>query len=156
MKKNVLCAVWFLSFVLSQAAFAASGKAVVPRYVYYSGATEWFVVSNITAQPTNVTFTLMRAVSTNGQPNILTSSNVTILCSNCSNLVTPSSGATATFTIQPYNTVELSVSGSGSGESGYGYIEWSQTSSTAVTSLLGFIFNQASGGGMPLNGGQPF
>lgn len=144
---------------------AASGKAIIPRYTFYTGYKAYFALSNITGSPVDVALTFIRQHNSSGQPNILTDCNTS---SSAGTFVlgygtsvtnySETSGASVKFTIAPYESAELYIVPNAGGscvaaDGGYGFIEWTQSSSQAPVALVAHSYGETT---VPINGGLPF
>lgn len=161
MKRTLFSIALFL--MIASPCLAASGKAIIPRYVYFSGQNSCLSLSNITGSQVDVSLTLLKQNNSSGQYNILTDCNASSTAgaflighgSHVTNYSETTPGVSAKFTIAAYETVEFYITNScnASGEAGYGFIEWYQSSSMNTVALVAHLFGQSS---VQINGGLPF
>ncbi len=171
--KKLLIVVTSIYFIFSAAsAHAASGKAFIPHYESVYATTEViteFFLSNLTGSPIDVTIKFFKKDNASGSPNVLTDSDNSptagvIRNENSTNYTETTSGYSATFTIEPYETSRefLITDSANSVIQGYGVIEWKQDSVVPVgliahgktrywSSTTGYSHYS-----IPINGGTPF
>lgn len=158
LKKLLLC---LSAAAVSTFSVAKSGGAFIPHFQTATGGsninTQVFV-SNVSNKDSEITVTLYNEDgSTIHDNNAANSGNLTIWPYTTTSYSEPSSGSTATFTLEPNKTITLTFVGSY--KLGYGEIEWTQDSNRRKTTLAHARVQrnvQQQGYTIHINNGKPF
>lgn len=180
MKKSlILCVVVMILFLVNVAPiFAASGKAVIPKYHYYTNTSigrSWvttYYISNVTGANIHVTLKFYKKPADTAPALLKDSGNSPdtgfLIAADVLNYDETISNASATFDVAPYTTGQFAIMSSTDtgGGTGYGVVEWTQDSEAVVGLVaqgvlqygpLGYNANIVpSFASISINDGKPF